>query len=109
LGTGHLSIKVNQINLRDESDVWETNDLDKANFVAVDWYGYLGQKFYVGGELGYAKFTGEAAGIDTEITLIPLEFNLKYVSDVIDTIQLDFGVGASYSFLDGRVVPGTID
>jgi hypothetical protein len=108
LGTGHLSIKVNQIDLRDESDIWQLNDLDTANYVALDWYGNLGQNFYIGGELGHAKFTGEAMGTSTEITMMPLELNLKYVLDLVEAIQLDFGVGVSYTYLDGKVAPGTI-
>ncbi len=106
LGAGYFSLKVGNIEFTE--DVWEENDIEKSYYVAIDWYGDIGSHFYVGGELGYTKSTGEKSGTDTELIFVPFEINLKYALAPVKTIQLDFGVGASYSYVEGKVAPGTI-
>jgi len=106
LGAGYFSFKVGNVNFT--HDVWEENDIEKGYYAAIDWYGDIGSHFYVGGELGYLKSSGEKSGTDTELIFVPFEINLKYVLAPIKTIQLDFGFGASYSYVDGKVAPRTI-
>jgi hypothetical protein len=104
LGAGYFSIKLGQIQLIDDEEYWEFNDIEEDNYVAINWYGYLGRDFYLGLELGYAKFTGEVVGIDTDLTMIPVELNLKYVLDMTRNIQFDFGIGVGLITTYGTVI-----
>ncbi len=104
LGIGNFSIKVDQIQFIDDLEFWEFNDIEKGYYAAIDWYGHLGRNFYFGAEVGYTSITGEAFGIDTEITVIPVEINLKYALAAIQAVQLDFGIGASHLTVYGEVI-----
>jgi hypothetical protein len=108
LGSGHFTLKLGQIQLVDDEEYWEFNELEEDNYIAINWYGYLGRDFYLGFELGYAKFSAEPFGIDTDLTLIPAELNLKYVLDVWN-LQLALGVGVSHITTYGSILwPGLI-
>jgi hypothetical protein len=109
LGDGHFTLKVGQIQLIDDEEYWEFNGIDEDNYVALTGYGHLGRDFYIGFELGYAEFTGDPFGIDTDLTMIPAELNLKYVWDMGPNIQFDFGLGVGHITTYGTVIwPGLI-
>jgi hypothetical protein len=106
LGIGNFIFKVD--NIKFSEDVWEENDIENSYYAAIQSYGHIAHNLYFGGELGYTKSTGNVSGVDTELTFVPFAINLKYVLAITQMLQLDFGVGGSYTFIDGQVAPGTI-
>lgn len=106
LGNGYFALKVDYINFQE--DIWETNDIEKSYYVAIEGYGHINHNIYVGGELGYARPTGTVSGTKTELTYIPFEVNVKYVVAIVKALQFDFGIGASAINVDWVTVPGSI-
>jgi hypothetical protein len=103
LGNGHFSLKLGQIQLLDDEEYWEFNDLEEDNYIAINWYGNLGRRFYLGFELGYAEITGEAFGIDTRVVIIPAELNLKYLVGMRN-MHFNFGIGVGHITTYGKVI-----
>ena len=113
LGIGNFSIKLDRFQLIDDLEFWEFNDIENGYYVAIDWYGHLGRNFYFGAEIGYTNLTGKVFGIGTELTLFPIEMNVKYALAGIQAVQLEFGLGASVLTVYGEVIAppliGTIE
>jgi Outer membrane protein beta-barrel domain len=58
---------------------------------------------YLGMEVGYANPDGNVLGIDTEVTFVPIELNLKYAIPASPNLVFDLGAGASYNYVQEKV------
>lgn len=106
LGWANFAIKANYVQFT--SSLWDDNDLKNAPYVALEGYGSVYRNLYLGGEIGYGQAAGTVTGVNTELTIVPLEMNLKYVLDFSDTVKLDLGGGLSYTWAEGKVFSTTI-
>lgn len=87
-------------------------DVDNSLYVGIEAYGNMSPNLYLGMEIGYTKPDGSmnVAGrsIDTELTFVPVELNMKYATELAPNFTIDFGAGGSYNyaklkgFADGR-------
>jgi len=98
LGFGNLAVKLDYINFTD--DVLKDTDVDQGLIVAIEGYGQVVPNLYLGMEVGYANPDGNVLGIDTELTFVPIELNLKYAIPASPNLVFDLGAGASYSYVE---------
>jgi hypothetical protein len=99
LGNGNIAVKVDYITFRDD-DLKEF-DADKGLYVGLEGYGRIAPNLYLGMEIGYANPDGRINTIDTELTFIPVELNLKLSNSNIEdapNLTIDFGAGVSYNY-----------
>ena len=80
------------------------NDLENAPLIGLEGYGAVYRNLYLGGEIGFAQASGTVLSVNTELTIVPLEMNLKYIFDLSEKVKLDLGGGLSYTFAEGKVV-----
>lgn len=50
----------------------------------------------------YIPFYG-LVKVDTEVTFVPIELNLKYAFDAAPNFVVDLGAGASYNYIKGKL------
>ncbi len=98
LGMGNLAVKLDYLNFTD--DLVDDFDVDDAFYVGLEGYGEIAPNLYIGAEVGYANPDGDILGIDTEITFVPIEVNLKYAIKPDPNLVIDFGAGVSYNYVD---------
>jgi len=96
LGAGNLAAKFDYINFTD-------GDLDDADvntgfYVGVEGYYMIVPELYLGVEVGYTNPDGNIDSLDTELTYVPAELNLKYAVEAAPRLAVDFGLGASYGY-----------
>ncbi len=98
LGPNNFTVKVDSIHFEDNA----LKGLDRGIYVGLEGYGYLGQNFYLGAEVGYVDTDGqiesEGARLDKELIFIPIELNLKYTIRVVSNLLFDLGAGFSYNY-----------
>jgi len=102
LGIGNLAVKLDYINFTD--DLVKDYDNDKGLYVGLEGYTAIAPNLYLGAEVGYANPDGsiDIAGIpvDTEVTFVPIELNLKYAIKAAPNLAIDFGAGVSYNYVE---------
>lgn len=110
LGNGNIALKLSYLNFTENA--LEDLDNDDCFSMGLEAYNKIASQLYVGMEIAYANAEGSAhvmnrieerVKADTEITFIPIELNLKYVIDVAPRLALDFGAGASYSWMKEEI------
>lgn len=114
LGFGNIAVKVDYINFTE--DELEDLDLDTGLYGGLEWYGQIAPSLYLGAEVGYANpdeettdivsgpFLGPVAvDIETEITYVPIELNLKYAIEAAPNLVFDFGAGVSMNYAELEV------
>ena len=101
LGAGNVTLKVNYINFTD--DVIGNSDVDTGVYVGIEGFGEIADSLYLGGEIGYAYSKGSVEvyfnDVDTKLTFVPVEVNLKYAVKAGSNFVLDAGAGASYNYV----------
>jgi len=101
LGAGNVALKVDYITFTD--DVIGNSDVDTGVYVGIEGFGEIADGLYFGGEVGYAYSKGSVqvylTDVDTKLTFIPVELNLKYAVKAGSNIVLDAGAGASYNYV----------
>jgi hypothetical protein len=97
LGVGNLALKVDYISFT-EDDI-EDADIDSGLYLGIEGYGEIVPNLYLGAEVGWANPDGDVYGIlDTELTYIPVEVNLKYAAELSPQFIIDVGAGVSYNY-----------
>jgi hypothetical protein len=97
LGVGNLALKVDYIAFT-ENDL-EDADIDSGLYLGIEGYGEIVPNLYLGAEVGWANPDGDVFGIvDTELTYIPVEVNLKYAAELSPQFIIDVGAGVSYNY-----------
>jgi hypothetical protein len=101
LRIGNLAVKLDYINFTD--DVAKDFDNDKGLYVGLEGYTAIAPNLYLGAEVGYANPDGsiDIAGthVDTEVTFVPIELNLKYAIQSAPNLVIDFGAGVSSNYV----------
>ena len=107
LGYGNFALKVDYIDFT-ENELKDL-DVDTAAYVALEGYGLIAPNLYLGIEVGYANPDGGVSGhvlgvgnghIDTEVTFVPSELNLKYAVNAAPNLVIDFGAGISTTYVE---------
>lgn len=102
LGIGNLGVKINYINFND--DLVKDFDNDKGFYIGFEGYTAIMPNFYLGFEIGYANPDGsiyiEGVRVDTEVTFVPIELNLKYAIQVAPNLVIDVGAGISSNYVE---------
>jgi len=105
LGNGAIALKASYLNFTERA--LEDLDNDDCLYLGLEAYNKITPNLYVGMEIGYAFADGsaqiETVKADTELKFIPIELNLKYVMDLTPRLALDFGAGASYSWMKEEI------
>ncbi len=104
LGCRNIAIKVDYINFT--NDVVENNDIDTGAYVSLEGFRKITPNFYLGVEIGYANPEGSVnflgTNLDTELTLVPVEVNVKYAMKTAPNFCIDFGAGLSYNYVEEK-------
>ena len=79
LGVANFALKADYVVFT--SSFWKDNDLENAPFIGLEGYGAVYRNLYLGGEIGFGQASGTVLSVNTELTIVPLEMNLKYVFD----------------------------
>jgi hypothetical protein len=100
LGIGNVAVKVDYINFTD--DDWDDLDVDDYVYVGLEGYANIIENLYIGVEAGWANPDGDVdiygVNVDTELTYVPIELNLKYAVEPSPNFVFDVGAGASYNY-----------
>ena len=106
LGAGNVALKVDYINFTD--DVIGNSDVDTGVYVGIEGFREIADSLYLGGEIGYAYSKGSVevyfTDVDTKLTFVPVELNLKYAVKTGSNLVLDAGAGASYNYVKEKAV-----
>lgn len=100
LGIGNIAVKADYISFT--ADEMEGSDTDTGLYLGIEGYGKIAPNLYLGGEIGYTNPSGNALGFDTELTFMPIELNLKYAVESTPNLAVDFGIGASYNYVEEK-------
>ncbi len=100
LGIGNIAVKADYISFT--ADEMEGSDTDTGLYLGIEGYGKIAPNLYLGAEVGYANPEGKALGFDTELTFMPIELNLKYAVESTPNLAVDFGIGASYNYVEEK-------
>ena len=110
LGIGNIALKLDYINFTDED--LEDLDAETGLYLGLEGYGEIAPNIYLGAEIGYANPEGDIhvyipfyglVKVDTEVTFVPIELNLKYAFDAAPNFVVDLGAGASYNYAKGEL------
>jgi hypothetical protein len=105
LGMGNISFKADYIKFTD-GDLKDAN-VDSDYYIAVEGYYMIVPELYMGVEVGYTNpdgtINGSMGSLDTELTYVPIELNLKYAIEVAPQLTVDFGGGASYGYGEFKI------
>ncbi len=101
-GFGNVAMKVDYINFTD--DLVKDFDNDKGIYIGFEGYTAIMPNVYLGAEIGYANPDGriyiDGERVDTEVTFIPIELNLKYATQAAPNLLIDFGAGISSNYVE---------
>lgn len=100
LGIGNIAVKADYISFT--ADEMEGSDTDTGLYLGIEGYGKIAPNLYLGAEIGYTNPNGNALGFDTELTFMPIELNLKYAVESTPNLAVDFGIGASYNYVEEK-------
>jgi len=102
LGYGNLALKVDRIWFTE--DEFDDFDLESGWYVGLEGFSEVSPGLYAGLEVGWASSDGGVAvidiDVDTELTYVPVELNVKYALEVAPMFIIDWGVGVSYNYAD---------
>ncbi|MBM4141655.1 MAG: hypothetical protein FJ242_09295 [Nitrospira sp.] len=89
--------------LKFTADEVKNSDVDTGLYVGLEGYGEIAPNLYLCMEVGYVKPDGKVnilgVDIDTEVTFVPIELNLKYAIQAAPNFIIDLGAGVSYNYV----------
>lgn len=113
LGRGTVALQVSSINFTDGE--LEDLDVDSETLLGLAAYFNIRPNLYIGGEIGFANLdestTSGGFSLKTDVDYVPMEFNLKYVTDFEQGLMASLGGGFSLNYVDGKIsqaIPGAI-
>lgn len=93
-------------------DEVKKSDLGDGLYLGVEIYAPFARNLYVGGEIGYAGPEGSVvlygADVDTALTFIPFEVNMRYLRNVMSGLDVGAGAGLSYSYIEEKATTAGI-
>jgi hypothetical protein len=107
LGLGNIAVKVDYIDFTD--NLLADLDVDTSIYGGLEFYGQIASGLYLGAEVGYTNPDDEMTLIDpflgpveieTEITYVPIELNIKYAIEAAPNLVVDFGAGVSVNYAE---------
>ncbi len=110
LGSGNVAFKFDYINFTE--DLLDDFEADDGYYIGLEAYGQIAPNLYLGMESGYAKTDGTItaylidypyiyyANVDSDLTFVPVELNLKYAIGTSPYFTIDFGAGVSYNYVE---------
>lgn len=105
LGIGNLGLKLDYIGFTEDN--LEDLGVNDAFYVGLEGYAKISPNLYLGGEVGYANPDGhgkiDGNEVDTDVTFIPIELNLKYAAQAYPNFVVGFGAGVSYNYVEADV------
>lgn len=104
LGPSYAAVKIDSVHFTDSFA--EDLGVETALYLGIEAYVETTPDLYFGGEFGYANPDGSEGGVDTEITFIPFEVNLKFAKEVAPRVVLDLGGGLSQIYVDQKITIG---
>ncbi|OGW36505.1 MAG: hypothetical protein A2Y97_14090 [Nitrospirae bacterium RBG_13_39_12] len=104
LGNSNIAVKLDYIKFTDDN--LKDADVDTGLYVGLEGYTTIMQNLYLGLEVGYANPEGDAFFGNTELTLVPIELNLKYSAEAAPSLAFDLGAGISYNYGEFEVSGG---
>jgi opacity protein-like surface antigen len=96
LGSSHLGVKVTHFQFT-ESD-FDDIGCDEGTYFGAEWFFEAVRNLYLGAEVGYTNPDGSVLGVNTEVTYLPVELNLKYALAVTPQFWVCLGAGGSYNY-----------
>lgn len=111
LGNTNVALKVDYFAFTE--DVFGDVDLDEGVYVGLEGYYGVMPDLYVGLEVGWAgtsndgdiNIAGERVDTDVDVTLVPVELNLKYVIEASPEWIIGLGAGVSYNYFEVEIDP----
>ena len=111
LGNTNVALKVDYFAFTE--DVFGDIDLDEGAYVGLEGYYGVMPDLYVGLEVGWAgtsndgdvNIAGEMVDTDVDVTLVPVELNLKYVIEASPEWIIGLGAGFSYNYFEVEIDP----
>jgi hypothetical protein len=81
------------------SDAAADLDVESAPYLGLEAFRRISDRLHLGGELGYARSTGSLPLVETELTYVPIELNLKYAAAMTPLLDFTLGGGVSYNYV----------
>jgi len=111
LGNSNIALKVDYFEFTE--DVFGDVDLDQGVYVGLEGYYGVMPELYLGLEVGWAgtsndgdvNIAGDKVDTDVDVTLVPIELNLKYAIAASPEWVIGIGAGVSYNYFDVEVDP----
>ena len=111
LGDMNVALKVDYFAFTE--DVFGDVDLDEGVYVGLEGYYGVMPDLYLGLEVGWAgtsndddiNIAGDLVDTDVDVTLVPVELNLKYVIEASPEWIIGIGAGVSYNYFEVEIDP----
>jgi outer membrane protein W len=106
LGNANIALKVDYISFTE--DIFDSVDLEDGIYIGLEGYYGITSNLYVGVEAGWAEtendttvnLLGDSFDVQTDVTYVPVEVNLKYVIEASPQWRIAIGAGVSYNWFD---------
>jgi opacity protein-like surface antigen len=106
LGNANIALKVDYISFT--GDIFDSVDLEDGIYIGLEGYYGITSNLYVGLEAGWAEtendktvtLFGDSFDVETDVTYVPVELNLKYVIEASPQWRIALGAGVSYNWFD---------
>ena len=92
-----LGLKVGMIGFT--STAADELNVDSGPYVGLEAFRKISERLHLGGEIGYARSSGSIPLVETELTYVPIELNLKYAAAVTQRMDFTLGGGFSYNYV----------
>jgi hypothetical protein len=107
LGNSNVAVKLDYIQFTDGN--LKDADVDTGLYLGLEGYGRIVDNLYLGAEVGFAQPDGKIGILDSELTYVPIELNLKYAINASPDLVIDIGGGGSYNYGKFRISGSGID
>lgn len=114
LGNSNFALKAGQMRFHFNKDLKDTPH-DEGTYYGFEDYSNISPNAYIGAEFALmesnASYVDSGVNINDKLVFIPLELNLKLVSQLASNLTLGFGAGASYNlarYQGTGTVPGKV-
>ena len=102
LGYSNLAVKLDYLAFIE--DEFDDLDVESGWYMGLEGFCEVAPNVYGGLEIGWGDADGGVRilgiDVDTELTYVPVELNLKYAVEVAPMFVMDVGAGFSYNYAD---------
>jgi outer membrane protein with beta-barrel domain len=112
LGQSNWGFKVDYFSFTDSA--FQNANLGNGVYLGLEGYGAVAPNLYLGGEVGWAgpsneqsfRFLGRNINLQTDLTYVPVEVNLKYAIQTSPQLVFDLGGGFSFNYINASASAG---